>query len=146
MFRWIPRKYEMGMWCAGTVSESWRCGINCELCYQKSVINLNPWLFGDWLLGWLVLLFLMGWDRPLGTAATTGVLCQPHMVDCGDCGAVGGMKIGRGNRSTRRKPSPVPLCPPQIPYDQTQVRTRDPTVGSQWLTAWDMVRPAWLVC
>jgi hypothetical protein len=26
-----------------------------------------------------------------------------------------GMKIGRGNRSTRRKPAPAPLCPPQIP-------------------------------
>jgi hypothetical protein len=28
-------------------------------------------------------------------------------------GAIGGMKIGRGNRSTRRKPTPAPLCPPQ---------------------------------
>jgi hypothetical protein len=26
------------------------------------------------------------------------------------------MMIGRGNRSTRRKPAPVPLCPPQTPY------------------------------
>jgi hypothetical protein len=25
------------------------------------------------------------------------------------------MKTGRGNRSTRRKPTPAPLCPPQIP-------------------------------
>jgi hypothetical protein len=30
-------------------------------------------------------------------------------------GAIGGMKIGRGNRSTRRKPAPAPLCPPQNP-------------------------------
>jgi hypothetical protein len=36
----------------------------------------------------------------------------------GDCGAIGGMKIGRGNRSTRRKPAPAPLCPPQIPLDR----------------------------
>jgi hypothetical protein len=30
----------------------------------------------------------------------------------GDCedGEFGGMKIGRGNRSTRRKPAPAPLC------------------------------------
>jgi hypothetical protein len=28
---------------------------------------------------------------------------------------VGGMVIGRGNRSTRRKPAPVPLCSPQTP-------------------------------
>jgi hypothetical protein len=37
------------------------------------------------------------------------------MIDEGDCGAIGGMKIGRGNQNTRRKPAPVPLCPPQIP-------------------------------
>jgi hypothetical protein len=38
-------------------------------------------------------------------------------------GAIGGMKIGRGNQSTRRKPTPAPLCPPQIPHDQTRART-----------------------
>jgi hypothetical protein len=31
------------------------------------------------------------------------------------------MKIGRGNRSTRRKPVPAPLYPPQIPFDQARV-------------------------
>jgi hypothetical protein len=36
------------------------------------------------------------------------------MIGEGDCGAIGGMKIGRGNRCTRRKPAPAPLCPPQI--------------------------------
>jgi hypothetical protein len=41
------------------------------------------------------------------------------MIGEGDCGAIGGMKIGRGNRSTRRKTAPEPLCPPQIPLDQT---------------------------
>jgi hypothetical protein len=61
----------------------------------------------------------------------------------GDCenGEVGGMKIGRGNRSTRRKPVPVSLCPPQIPLDQTRARTRAATVGSQRLIAWAMTRP-----
>jgi hypothetical protein len=39
------------------------------------------------------------------------------------------MKIGRGNRSTRRKPVPAPLCPPQIPLDQTRNRTRAAAVG-----------------
>jgi hypothetical protein len=33
----------------------------------------------------------------------------------------GGMKIDRGNRSTRRKPAPAPLCAPQILLDQTRV-------------------------
>jgi hypothetical protein len=68
---------------------------------------------------------------PLGTAATTGLLYQPRMIDDGDCGAIGGMKIGRGNRSIRRKPVQVPLCPPQIPHDQTRTGTRAAAVGSQ---------------
>jgi hypothetical protein len=56
------------------------------------------------------------------------------MTDDGDCGAIGGMKIGRGNRSTRRKPVPAPLCPPQIPYDQTRARTPAAAVGNQRLS------------
>jgi hypothetical protein len=31
---------------------------------------------------------------PRGTAATTGLLYQPQMIDHGDCGSIGGMKIG----------------------------------------------------
>jgi hypothetical protein len=42
----------------------------------------------------------------------------PAPGDCED-GEFGGMN-GRGNRSTRRKPGPRPLCPPQIPLDQTR--------------------------
>jgi hypothetical protein len=52
----------------------------------------------------------------LGTAATTGILYQPRMIGDGDCGEIGGMKISRGNRSTRGKPAPAPLCPPQNPH------------------------------
>jgi hypothetical protein len=70
---------------------------------------------------------------PPGTAATSGLLYKPQMIDEGDCGAIGGMKIDRGNRSTRRKPAPAPLCPPQIPHDQTRARTRADAVGSQRL-------------
>jgi hypothetical protein len=51
-------------------------------------------------------------------------IVQPQMIDEGDCGEIGGMKIGRGNRSTRRKPAPAPFRPPQIPLDQTRGRTR----------------------
>jgi hypothetical protein len=53
---------------------------------------------------------------PLGTAATIGLLYQSQMIDDGDCGAIDGKKIGMGNRSTRRKPAPMPLCPPQNPH------------------------------
>jgi hypothetical protein len=56
---------------------------------------------------------------PLGTSATE----WPNVPAPGDYDdeEFGGMKIGRGNRSTRRKPAPVPLCPPQITLDQTRV-------------------------
>jgi hypothetical protein len=37
------------------------------------------------------------------------------MIGDGDRGEIGGMKIGGGNRSTRIKPPPAPLCPPEIP-------------------------------
>jgi hypothetical protein len=40
------------------------------------------------------------------------------LVAPGDCddGEVGGMNDSvRGNRSTGRKPTPTPFCPPQIP-------------------------------
>jgi hypothetical protein len=60
---------------------------------------------------------------PLGTSATVGLLYQLRMID-NDYGAVGGMRVGSGNRSTRRKPAPVPLRPPQIPHDLTWDRTR----------------------
>jgi hypothetical protein len=52
----------------------------------------------------------LGWDwvhlvrRPL-----TGLLYQLRMIDEDECGAVSGMRISRGNRSTRRKPAPVLL-------------------------------------
>jgi hypothetical protein len=84
-----------------------------------------------YLLQSLLLLLL----SPLGTGATTGLLYQPHVIDDGDCGANGGRKIGRGDRSTRRKFAPALLCPPQIPHDQTGARTRTAAVGSQRLTA-----------
>jgi hypothetical protein len=37
---------------------------------------------------------------------------------------VGGIKIGRGNRSTRRKLTVVSLCPPEIPHDLVWDRDR----------------------
>jgi hypothetical protein len=64
---------------------------------------------------------------PLGTAATDRPLV-PAPGD-NDDGEIGGM-IGRGNRSTRRKPAPVLLCPPQTPH-----AAQAAAVGSQRLTA-----------
>jgi hypothetical protein len=31
---------------------------------------------------------------PLGTAATSGLVYKPQMIDDGDCGAIGGLKAG----------------------------------------------------
>jgi hypothetical protein len=50
------------------------------------------------------------------------------------------MRIGKGNRSTRRKRAPMPLYPPQIPHDVTWARTRAAAVGSRRITAWAMAR------
>jgi hypothetical protein len=68
---------------------------------------------------------------PLGTAATNRPIV-PAPGDYGD-GEIGGM-IGRGNQSTRRKPTPMPLCPPQTPH-AARMRIRAAAVGSQRLTA-----------
>jgi hypothetical protein len=75
---------------------------------------------------------------PLGTAATN----RPTVPapgdddddDDDDDGEIGGMMIGKGNGSTRRKPTPVPLCPPQTPQ-AARTRTRAAAMGSQRLTA-----------
>jgi hypothetical protein len=59
---------------------------------------------------------------PLGTAATN----WPGDYDDGEIGGI----IGKGNRSTRIKPAPVLLCPPQIPHSAL-TQTRVAAVGSQ---------------
>jgi hypothetical protein len=48
---------------------------------------------------WFRFFFFLGWG-----------------IDNHENGGVSGMRIGRGNQSTRRKLVPVPLCPPQIPH------------------------------
>jgi hypothetical protein len=57
-----------------------------------------------------------GWWGQLGPLGTTArnrpIVPAPGDYDDGD---IGGM-IGRGNRSTRRKPAQVPICSPQTPY------------------------------
>jgi hypothetical protein len=50
------------------------------------------------------------------------------------------MMTDRGNRSTRRKPAPVSLCPPQNLH-AARKRTRAAAVGTQRLVAWTTARP-----
>jgi hypothetical protein len=74
---------------------------------------------------------------PLGTAATNRpIVPAPGDYDDGD----GGM-IGKGNRSTRRKPAPLPRCPPKTPH-AARTRTGAVAAGIHWLTAWVTARPA----
>jgi hypothetical protein len=77
---------------------------------------------------------------PLGTAATN----RPIVPASGDYddGEIGGM-IGRGNRRTRKKPAPVPRCPPQTTH-VARTRTRAAAVGSQRLTARGTARTYYL--
>jgi hypothetical protein len=74
---------------------------------------------------------------PLDTAATNRpIVPAPGDYDNGETGRMS----GRGNRSTRRKPAPVSLCPPQTPL-AARTRTRTAAVGSQRLTASATARP-----
>jgi hypothetical protein len=95
-----------------------------NVCYEA--YRDDGLLCGCWIRQrWVVFFFLGMRLGPLGTSATVGLLYQPRMID-DDYGAVGGMRIGRGNRSTGGKPAPVSLCPPQIPHDLTWDRTGPP--------------------
>jgi hypothetical protein len=85
--------------------------------------DTNPWLFFLNFLGWSETVHLV--RRPL-----IGLLYQPRMI-VDECGAVGGMRIGRGNQNIRTKPAPVPFRPPQIPHDMTLARDRVAAVGSR---------------
>jgi hypothetical protein len=61
---------------------------------------------------------------PLGTAATEWpIVTAPGEYDDGK---FGGMKIGKGNQSTRRKPAPAPICPSQIPLIRPGIEPGSP--------------------
>jgi hypothetical protein len=68
---------------------------------------------------WVHLLFL-----PL-----FGLLYQPLIIHNDECGAIGGIRIGKGNRRTRRNPAPVLHCSPQIPCYLTWARTQTAAEG-----------------
>jgi hypothetical protein len=57
----------------------------------------------------------------IGTAANPGLLCQPRVIvkmiveKQMECRLAGETEV------LGEKPTPAPLCPPQIPHDQTWV-------------------------
>jgi hypothetical protein len=112
-----------------------------DLCTGHALNSQDDWRDAHtWHVNHFLNFHGVGWDwvhlirRPI-----IGLMYQLPMID--DYGAFGGMRIGRGNRSTRRIPAPVQLCQPQIPHDLTWDRTRVAAVGIWLLTAWAMARP-----
>lgn len=57
------------------------------------------------------------------------------MMDGDECRAIGGMRIGRENRRTRKKTIPVPPGSPQMPHELTYAETRAAALGNWRLTA-----------
>jgi hypothetical protein len=114
-----------------TVPSSWIAG--CGFCVVICLCVRNGPFLVFYFLG-------VGWDWVhLGRRPLTGLLYQPRMID-DECGAVGGMRIDRGNRRTWRKPAPAPLFPLEIANDLSWARTRAAAVGSRLLTASAMAR------
>jgi hypothetical protein len=98
---------------------------------QLPVIYLA--LFYSWAgVGWAWVHLVR---RPLAA-----LLYQLRMTD--ECGVVCDVRLGSGNRSNRRKLTPVPLCSPQIPHNLTWYQTWAARVGSRQPTAWAMALPS----
>jgi hypothetical protein len=80
--------------------------------------------------------YFVGWSESESTWYVDQYLAyctKTWMIDNG--GAVSGMRISRGNRSTLRKAGSVLLHPLQTPHDLTWDQTQAAMVGSQQLTA-----------
>lgn len=71
---------------------------------------------------------------PLRTPVTRGLPCQLRVM-LYECGAIGGMLIGKANRRTRSNFSQVPLRQPQISHYLTWDLTRANAVEGQRLTS-----------
>jgi hypothetical protein len=66
--------------------------------------------------GLMVLFFARVAQTPLVPRPSISLLYQHWKTDEKDCQATGGMNESQGNRSTQRKPAPVPLWPPQTTH------------------------------
>jgi hypothetical protein len=125
------------IWICGVPAEVWNGHIpdgSQKRCHLRQLLCLSFQGRSRWGIqfhfsfsGWGETVHLV--RRPL-----IGLFYQPRMTD--ECGAIGGMRIGRGHRNTRIKPSPVPLRPPQIPHNLTWAGSRAAAMGSRRLTAW----------
>jgi hypothetical protein len=71
---------------------------------SRVVIRSSQSMLEKFFIYFIIIIIISGVRlSPLGTAAIIDLLYKPQMIDEGDCGAIGGMKISRGNRSIREK-------------------------------------------
>jgi hypothetical protein len=75
----------------------------------------------------------------LGTSSTSGLLYLPRVIVTMENSLE--WRLAGETELPRENLPPAPLCPPQIPLDQTWARSRAAAVGSQRLTTWAMARP-----
>jgi hypothetical protein len=95
----------------------------------------------------LIQFLAVGWDSARSASRPLfGLLCQPWMVDDDECGAVSGMRIGRGNRSIGEN---LPQCH-FVQHKSHMIRPGLEPGPPQWeagrrLTVWAMARPLFCV-
>jgi hypothetical protein len=123
---WPNVRYYSGIYLEDLCSTTKIAGLQTEIWNRELSNARQPCYPLDRRFGekyYILVLAAWGGVRlsPLGTY-------QPQMIDGDECGAIGRMRTGRENQSTRRKPVPVPLTPPQIPHNLTWVRTQTTTV------------------
>jgi hypothetical protein len=105
---YVVQKEEISVSCYKCDTYTWRKAKHIHKRQTHPLVRVDVCFF----LGWGgVIVHLV--RRPL-----TGLLYQPRSID-DECGAVDGMRIGRGNRSTQRKPALRVTIPP-LPHTSSR--------------------------
>jgi hypothetical protein len=136
----------------GNCEEWWRLG--CDLCslIENNDIPLKVHKFLPGYKSQMIILFIVlrslkicwkWWQGILILSPNPPMLWVSWLYNVKDrmineSGPVSGMRIGRGNWGSRRKPVTMPLCLPQIQHDLTWDWTQASTLGNCWPTTWGM--------
>jgi hypothetical protein len=145
--RWVAVSSAGDRWAMWhTRPNGWLMWVTSDIpCFTSPRMNSVVWTYPDYSSptpsgsSFYFLLCGLRWDwvqlvrRPLG-----GMLYRSRMMY--DYGTVGEMRISRVSPSFRRKPAPMPICPPQIPHDLTWDWIRAARMGCRRLTVWAMAR------
>jgi hypothetical protein len=106
----------------------WDVTPNCLVCHSVKIFLVISWVEWNWVR--------------LACRQIFHLIYLPRMTsddDDDERGAVGEMRFGRGNWSTRIKTARI--HPPQIPHYLTWNRIRADVLGRRRLTRWSMARP-----